>query len=261
MTETHPYTTQLQAGLGLMEETRQLLYLWQPGMRMTQLYDAALQSGLFRAMAARRLLNVVKECFAPRYLTQGDYPAQYLKMIQGKVPVAAFQQLLFLYTARANPILSDFVREVYWPRYTHGQPAISNDDAREFVRKANQSGKTRQSWSDSTVRRVSSYLTGCCADFGLLEGGTRKVRKIYPFRPEPTTMLWLAHDLHYHNLGDNAVIQHADWQLFGLEPEDVKQELRRLSLKGFFIIQTAGDVSQLSWTYSTWETFIHGLTE
>ena len=41
----HPYTTQLQAGLGLFDETRTLLELWQPGMNGNLLKRAALASG------------------------------------------------------------------------------------------------------------------------------------------------------------------------------------------------------------------------
>mgnify|MGYP000386214184 FL=1 len=37
-----PYTTQLGAGLGLVNETRELLELWSPGTTAAQLHDVAL---------------------------------------------------------------------------------------------------------------------------------------------------------------------------------------------------------------------------
>ena len=43
--ERAPYTTQLQAGLGLVNETRDLFELWSPGVTAGQLHDIALQSG------------------------------------------------------------------------------------------------------------------------------------------------------------------------------------------------------------------------
>ena len=43
MSQQRYYTTQLQAGLGLLEETRQLLQVYQPGMSASQLYEAALE--------------------------------------------------------------------------------------------------------------------------------------------------------------------------------------------------------------------------
>ncbi len=66
------YTTQLGAGLGVIAETRILLDLWHPGMTSSALYQAALDSGDFPNATARRLRNMVAECFAPRYLVKAD---------------------------------------------------------------------------------------------------------------------------------------------------------------------------------------------
>ncbi len=261
MNSIAPYNVNLQAGLGLIDETKQLLNLWQPGMSSALLFEAALNSGQFGSMSARRLTNLVKECFAPRYLIQKGIPARLIKSALPMLTTIAGEQLFLLYTTRANQILADFIRDVYWPKYVQGYLSVSNEDARQFVLKANQIGKTQQIWSDTTIRRVSSYLTGACADFRLLESGTKSVRKILSFRIQPTTLAWLAYDLHFQGLGDNAVIHHPDWQIFGLQPEDVRQELRRLSLKGFFIIQTTADSTHISWSYENWEQLIHGLTE
>ena len=63
------YTTQLQAGLGLVEETKTLLSLYEPGMSVGDLYERALQSGSIPMVTARRLRNITAECFAPRERT------------------------------------------------------------------------------------------------------------------------------------------------------------------------------------------------
>ena len=261
MTDEKLYTTQLQAGLGVIDETRILLDLWQPGMKSSDLYQAALDSGDFPNVTARRLRNIVAECFAPRYLVKGDYPAAILKELINSLSSTELTQLFFLFTSRANAILADFVKQVYWQKYAGGQDAIGTDDAKDFVIEANQNGKTIRYWSDSTIKRVSTYLTGCCADFGMLEKGRKSVRKIIPFRVHPKTIALLAYDLHFAGIGDNAVISHPDWELFGLQKEDLKEEMKRLSLKGFFIIQSAGDVISIGWNYKSWEELIHVISE
>ena len=248
MTKTKTrYTTQLQAGLGMIEETRSLLGLWQDGVEPPALSKAALQSGRFPNMSARRVRNLVGECFAPRYLNGNESPARLLKQLVDVLSIREFEQLLFLFTCRANAILADFVCEVYWSMYSAGRETISNQDARDFVVQANQDGRTSSSWSPTTIRRVSSYLTGCCADFGLLEGGSRSVRRIFPFRMESRVVVVLAYDLHFAGHGDNRVLADPDWALFGLSRDDVLSELKRLSLKGLFIIQTAGGVTRVGW--------------
>lgn len=247
------YTTQLQAGLGLVNETRALLDLWSSGMPVSQLHDAALGSGRFPRITARRLRNIIAECFAPRYLVCNGAPATHMKRLAEQVSTSDLTQLMFIYTSRANGILGDFVRDVYWPRYAGGYTQLTTDDARVFVERAIDDGKTGKRWSESTVRRVSAYLTGCCADFGMLERGQKSSRRIIPFRIAPTVAGYLAHELHLAGVGDNALLTHEDWKLFGLVREDVLEELKRLSLKGLLIVQAAGDVTRISWKQQNME--------
>jgi hypothetical protein len=257
------YTTQLQAGLGLVNETKALLELWSPGKSASQLYQEALQSGRFPNVTARRLRNVVAECFAPRYLTAeaGRVPADDLKKLVGCISSNDLSQLMVIFTSRANPILGDFIREVYWARYSGGYSEISNLDARVFVERAVDDGKTLKRWSESTIRRVSAYLTGCCADYGLLERGTKSKRRILALRISSITAAYLAYDLHFSKNGDNAILEHPDWQLFGLERGDVLEELKRLSLKGVLIVQAAGDVVRISWKQPDMEALCDVLSQ
>lgn len=245
--DSSQYSTQLQAGLGLVTETKALLDLWAPGMSASQLYLVALESGRFPNVTARRLRNIVGECFAPRYLVAGGTPAAHLKRLAATFSIADLAQLLLVFTSRANPILGDFVRQVYWARYAGGYTHVTNDDARAFVERGIDDGKTIKRWSETTIRRVSAYLTGCCADYGMLERGLRSSRRILPFRISPSAAAYLAYELHFSGVGDNALLTHEDWELFGLAREDVLEEIKRLSLKGLLIVQAAGDVIRISW--------------
>lgn len=259
--DNKPYTTRLQAGLGLVNETKTLLELWLPGMSAHLLYRVALESGRFPTVTARRLRNIVFECFAPRYLVNGGTAAAHLKRLSATIPTADLTQLMLVFTSRANPILGDFVREVYWARYAAGYTQIANEDARAFVERGIDDGKTIKRWSETTVRRVSAYLTGCLADYGMLERGSRSNRRILPFRISPSAAAYLAYDLHFSGVGDNALLSHDDWQLFGLAREDVLQELKRLSLKGWLIVQAAGDVIRISWKRQDMEALCDVLTQ
>jgi hypothetical protein len=260
MTE-RPYTTQLQAGLGMQAETAVLFDLWHPGMDAGKLFDAALASGRFPNVSARRLRNIVSECFAPRYLRNDAQPAILLRTLRSTLSNRELQQLLFLYTARANAVLADFVRDVYWGAYVGGRHELSNDEARAFVTRASTAGRTSTLWADSTVRRVAAYLTGCCSDFGLLERSSQGSRRILPFRIEPRVAALLAYDLHFSGVADNALASHEDWELFGLDRAEVINELRRVSLKGLVVIQVAADVIRISWPLKTIEEVANALAK
>lgn len=252
--DTPMYTTQLQAGLGLIEETKLLLTLYEPGMSSSQLYDVALASGMFPMVSARRLRNIVVECFAPRYMK--TEVAGYLKTLVERLPSSVSNQLFLIYTAEANVILREFIQDVYWDRYSGGRDTLSTDDAKDFVIHAVREGKTRKPWSDSTIKKVSSYLIGSCADYGLLSPNRSSTRTIQSIRIEQPIVLYLAYKLHLQGLGDNAVISHQDWKLFGLGESDVRDELKRLALRGWIIVQSAGEVTHISWQLKNMEEVI-----
>ncbi len=255
------YTTQLSAGLGLIAETRVLLELWRTDMDAPALYQAALRSGRFPTVSARRLRNIVVECFAPRYLTNNGLPARLLHKLHHTLTPPELTQLLFLYTCRAHPILADFVCDVYWERYTAGQECISNADAQVFVIQAMRDGKTQRSWSEKTIKNVASYLTGCCADYGLLERGQKSARKILPCLLESSVAAYLAYDLHSGGLGDNHVISHTEWRLFGLDRTAVRDELKRVSLHSYLLIQAAGESMRIGWHHTSLEEFADVLAQ
>lgn len=256
-----PYTTQLGAGLGMISETQILLELWQEGMDVASLNRIALESGRFPNMSARRLRNVVAECFTPRFLREGAKPATLLKTLAPLLSSREFEQLLFVFTCSANPIFADFVREVYWNRYASGRDTLSNREAHDFVTRAVQEGKTSTRWSPEMIERVAGYLTRCCADFGLLEPGVKKSRRLLPYRIQPRVAAILAYELHYSGQTDDLVIADNCWGLFGMDRTDVLDELRRLALKNLLIVQTAGSLTRISWQYRNLEELAHALAQ
>ena len=261
MSDSPLYTTQLQAGLGLVDETRALLELWHEGMSASELRTAAVEQGVIPSASARRIRNVVIECFAPRYLGTSGQPARNIKRLQPSLSGSEFRQLLFVYTCRATPILFDFVSEIYWDRYAGGYNQLTKQDARGFVERAIDDGKTSRRWSESTVTRMSNYLLGVCADYDLLGSLKGQERAITAPRIEDRMLVYLAYELHFMEVGDNALLKHPDWGLFGFEWIDVRNEMQRLARDGHWIVQSAGQSTQLSWRYETMEATLNVLAK
>jgi hypothetical protein len=255
------YTTQFQAGLGMVPETMELLRLWEPGMSPSALADLAVQSGTFSRATARRARNLAAEMFAPRYLAHGGEVAGRLRfLVSRRFPQDGLLQLFFVHTARAQRILTDFVVEVYWPKYSAGATNVTKLDAENFINRALDNGRMEKRWSESTIHRVSGYLLGCCADFGLLDGGTSP-RAIKRFSIRPEVSLYLAHDLHFSGMSDRDVVYHPDWRLFGLEPAEVLRLVHSLSHDGHLLVQSGADLVQISWKYRSMEECLNALTQ
>lgn len=262
MSNARAYTTQLQAGLGMIHETMDLLRLWQHGDHAARLSEKAVASGLFSRTTARRARNIVAEMFAPRFLIGAGRPACYLKhLVECSVNSEDLSQLFFIYAARAQAIFADFVTDVYWPRYSTGSQTLSRAEAEAFVHRALDDGKMQKRWSETTIRRVSGYLLGCCSDFGLIGGPTTSDRTIKRFTIRPNAALYLAHDLHFAGMSDLSLTRHDDWRLFGLPPSEVIGQLRGLSHDGHLIVQATTDLVHVAWKYSSMEDCIRAITE
>lgn len=249
------YTTQLSTGLALNEEMRLILNVWQPGMSNQNLITECLQSGVFSTITATRLRNMISGCFTPRFL-HGERNAENAKYAMNKLSTPELCSIFFIYTVRANYILRQFLVQVYWQRYSSGQSFISTEEAKSFVTQGLQDGMMKKPWSETTIKRNSSYLIGCLVDYGFLEVENRVERKITPPRLSDSIVVYLAYELHLLGLGDNAIINHPDWQLFGLEPSDVREELKALAVNRHWIFQAAGSVVQISWAYNSMEEVI-----
>ena len=256
------YTTQLQAGLGMVTETLDLLRLWEPGLIPAHLADRAVETGLFSRATARRARNLVVEMFAPRYLVDGGVVASRLKtLMDRRFSQEAMVQLFFLQTARAQQVFGDFVTEAYWPKYMTGATTLARSDAENFIHRALDSGRMQKRWSESTIRRVSGYLLGCCIDFGLLAAGRSNERAVKRFSIRADVALYLIYDLHFKGLSDMALVNHYDWRLFGLEFQEDIRLMKTISYDGHLLIQSTADLVQISWKYRTMEECLDVLTQ
>jgi len=253
------YTTELSKGQGMIPETLVLFDLWKPSMSVAELKSIAVREGAIDRATALRVQDIVGRVFAARFLRNNANPAMYIKKLLGQgVPANRLNQIFFIYTTRAHDVLHDFITEMYWGKYAAGATSITRPDALEFLNRAANNGIIFPRWSETMMLRVARYLTGCLTDFQLAGNDHAGKREIIPFKVQPLTTVFLAHDIHFAGFSDNALIAHPDWRLFGLEPMDVRYELERSS-SGHFITQFSGDLLRISWKHNTMEDALIGL--
>jgi hypothetical protein len=256
------YTVALAKGQGMTSETIQLLKAWQEGMSSVELKRHVIAEGLLPKATNYRTADLVSRVFAPRYLANGATAAKNLKQLLAmNFPADRLLQIFLIYTARANLILRDFITGVYWPHYNAGSRVLQRQDAMEFMKSARVSGHMPKNWSDAIKTKMTRYLLSSLTDFKLTRDLPQGRREIVPFGIQPTTTLYLAHEAHFSGLNDHAVLDHADWKLFGLDRQGVLQELRKVADEGHFIIQFAGDLLRVSWKYKTMEECINGIAQ
>lgn len=237
----------------MLPETLRLLQVWEPGMQSQQLGRRVRREGVIPKATAQRVSDIVNRVFIPRYLGPDGQPAGWLRqLVQMGAGVEKLNQLFLVYTAREHLILYDFIRQVYWPRYSAGAQFLFREDSVNFIKSAQATGRIKTRWTEGNNIRIGRYLLSALFDFKMIGEPKGDRRRILPFSASASTVLFLAHELHFSGVGDAGIISHPDWELYGLSPSDVLNELRRLATQGGFIIQ-AGDIVRISWSCKTME--------
>ena len=254
------YTTNLSKAQGMVPETLELLELWEPGMSVAQLKSRVRAMGALGKATQVRVDDVVGRSFAQRYLVDEGKPARWLRLLLlHRAPRGLLRQLIFLYTARANLILHDFIREVFWLKYSSRAGEVTKQDARDFIEKAVSRGALEKRWSDNMVERVTRYLLGTLVDFELIAENRFGQRQIRPLFILPETIVFLAYELHFAGTDDQEILRHRDWGLFGLSPADVVASLDQAATQGHLFVQHSGALLRVEWKYQTMEEMLDAL--
>lgn len=258
MSSTPTYDSNLSKGTGLVEETLTLLEAYEPGMSKEDFYDKVFQFDLLGRTTETRANDIVKRVFFRRYWRDDniDLPLVLRKLRRQHVSINVIRQIFLIYTCRANPILRDFLIEVYFPFIEKGFQILEKEDFINFIRQGIKEGKIDPPWSDSVIQRVGRYLNATLQDFGFIDEN----KNVLPFQIFQTTANYLAHELHFRGLTDNQMLHHPDWKIFNLDTHQVAEQLQRISWEGHFIFQYSGELLKISWKYQTMEAFIDGLT-
>jgi hypothetical protein len=260
MTPPLHYTTNLSKAQGMVPETLELLELWKPGMSVGELKTCVRATGALGKVTQVRVDDLVGRGFAQRYLINEGKPAQWLRhLLLNRARRALLRQLTLLYTARANLILHDFIREVFWLKYASRAGEVTKQDARDFIEKAVSRGALKKRWSDSMVERVTRYLLGTLVDFDLITSNQFGQRQIRPMFVLPEAVVFLAYELHFSGAEDESIARHRDWGLFGLSPADVIASLNKAATQGHLFVQHSGSLLRVEWKYQTMEEMLDAL--
>lgn len=254
------YNTNLAKAQGLVPETLELLALWQPGMAATDLKKRAKETGALARASDTRITDVVTRGFAQRYMVDAGQPAANLKrLLEAGVSRAVIRQIIFVYTARHNPIFRDFVTTVYWRKANLAAGEVTKADARDFLERSVLAGHIRPRWSENMMNRVASYLLGTLYDFQLITKNRRGLRLVNPPNLLPEAAFYLAHELHFRGIEDPQIPLHPDWALFGIQPANVPDLLERAAAQGHLHLQNAGQFLRIEWKYPDMNHFIDAL--
>jgi Putative inner membrane protein (DUF1819) len=253
------YTQALAKGGALLPETRSLLQAWQPGESSAAFAERVLREDVLARATAHRVRDIVR-VFALRFLTPTDAPARHLqRLLAPTIPRQVFSDLVLHYAAQHDDLLHDYVVLCYWPAVREGSLIIRNESVQRLIAEAHHDGRIRMPWSPEIRRDMAGRVLIALTDFGFLQEDKPGCRQVPPYRPADGTIVYLAHLLHVGGVTDASLADQDAWALYGLEPRDVWNRLEGLAAEGWFVVQRAGQVVRITWTYHTVEEAVDAL--
>jgi len=258
--EKRTYTTAISKGAGMIEETRRLLEHWQPEENLDDFARRVQEEGLLGNATAYRTRDVVRRVFAPRFLKPDDKPARLLKkVLSAHLPGRVFTELVFLYTARFDPLVYDFTSYEFWPSVRRGSRVMDTGRILSFLSEAFYDGRLETQWSENVSVRIARCLLGLLRDVGFLRKSTRAGREVIDYRMSAEGAALMARDLHESGVTDSSICDHGDWGLFGLTPIEVLEKLDGIGEHRGLIVQSSGSVVHFTWTVGSLEELIDAL--
>ena len=242
------YSTAISKGSALVGEMKRLLEYWRPGEPLDDFAYRVQVDGLLGNATAYRTRDVVRRVFAPRFLRPNDKPARILQRVLALgLPGRVFTELLFVFTARQDPLVYDFTIREYWPAVRRGRPVLDTDLMLSFLSEAQYDGRLENQWSAMVAVRISRCVLGLLRDVGFLREVVRGRREIVNYRITDEGAALLAKELHESGVTDSSLCDHPDWGLFGMSPSAVLERLDSLGEHRGVIVQRAGSVVHFTW--------------
>ncbi|NLT70283.1 MAG: DUF1819 family protein [Verrucomicrobiaceae bacterium] len=251
------YSTAVSKGAGMVDETRRLLNKWRPEEPLDDFTQRVQTEGLLGNSTAYRTRDVVRRVFAPRFLRPNDKPARILqKVLASGLPGRVFTELIFLFTARWDPLIYDFTIREYWPSARRGRTVMNTDPMIAFLSEARCDGRLDNQWSDQVSVRIARCVLGLLRDVGFLREAARGRREIVDYRMSDEGAAILARELIEEGVTDSSLCNHPDWGLFGMTPSEVVERLDQIGEHRGVVVQRAGSVVHFTWSVKSVEELI-----
>ena len=249
VTTKYPYNTNLAKGTGFVNETLTLVEFYEHGESKSDFVARCISTNILNKSTEKRTKDVLNLVFFDRYWRNDTNVILWLKsMRQEGLSLEAMKTLFLIYTAKANRVFFDFVKEI---KALNQNEKINIGIARQFILNSI-SSNLAPLWSDSMIKRVSSYLITCLKDFDLLDSEGYMM----PSFPDQRVINYILHELHFDGQRDDEIIRDHTWELLGLSEYQVIKEIEKISFRGTFIFQYSGEILKIGWNYQSMEEFI-----
>lgn len=168
---------------------------------------------------------------------------------QSNAPRPDKELILFWQFSLNNRLFNNISSQVFIKTYLSGRTHVSKDDIIAYLKELfNQNKQLNPNWSESTINTLSTKYLSVMTKLNFLEG-----TRIKSFRHIKISTESLVLFLYFAKLYDpqaNNILKNGMLPLSFVLPDDIRERLKKLSLKGFFNMNFNGVALNIELTHS-----------
>lgn len=170
-------------------------------------------------------------------------------IFQHNLPLPERELILFWQFALNNRLFREISSQVFIKAYLSGRSGLSKDDITAYLKEfVSHNKELKLNWSESTINTLSTKYLNLMTKLNFLEG--KRLKSFKPIRPTAEALslfLYFAklYDPHTNNILNNEMLH-----LSFIVIEDIRDRLKKLSLKGFFNMDFNGVALNIELTHS-----------
>lgn len=209
-------------------ETKRVLETYIETESYDAVEDAVLEENLLRKSSESYRRGILREITRRYDIDEDGYTETPLVRVFKRPIGESVQEWILYYEFSQEPVVTLLTTEFLYPSFHGGALTLRKDDVVEFINESEDDFPVISSWSENTRLRVAEHYLAAIKNFGLLEGSKEKEFKyIYP--PDELILYVLYSLFDQDVMTADAVVEHPDWKLLLLTPEEVRDRVQDIS--------------------------------
>ena len=165
------------------------------------------------------------------------------------MPLQERELILFWQFALNNRLFREISSQVFIKAYLSGRLGLTKDDITAYIKDAISHNKALTlKWSESTINTLSSKYLNIMTKLNFVEG--KRIKSFKQIRPTAESLCLFLYFAKLYDSGTNNILNNELLPLSFMVTEDIKDRLKKLSLKGFFNMDFNGVALNIDLTHS-----------
>lgn len=247
MSESEPEQAVLRSSIG-----HHGAYIWETKRIFDMYVDLKSTDAVRSRVVEDNILNKSSESYREgifkettrRYIPDQEHfeKTPLMEVVTGSASEKVQNWILY-YEYSNDDLVRVLTQKFLYPEYQKGALSIRSGDIMSFLDELEKEHPEIGEWSEQTKEQVSKHYLAALKNFDLLEGQqTKEFKHVYPPDEIITYVLYTLFE--QDTIAADEIVNHNDWRLLLLSPEEVRGRLRELSSK-YIRYEKRGDVERI----------------